>query len=124
VDLDARTLTIPRTKNGSRIMLPLNDDAMRALEIFRSRGDGNGLVMRFRNTAQLQQKLVRSSRARSGHPQFPVARLPPHVCLKIEAGWRIAREHRRTHGAQGTSDDEAVRPPGYGQPARGRFQDQ
>jgi integrase len=46
VDLAARTLTIPRTKNGEAITLPLNPDAMRALHIFRSRGDGTGRVVR------------------------------------------------------------------------------
>ncbi|MGC2464603.1 MAG: tyrosine-type recombinase/integrase [Candidatus Acidiferrum sp.] len=46
VDLAARTLTIPRTKNGDPITLPLNGDAMRALQIFRSRGDGTGRVVR------------------------------------------------------------------------------
>jgi integrase len=46
VDLAARTLTIPRTKNGDPITLPLNADAMRALQIFRSRGDGTGRVVR------------------------------------------------------------------------------
>jgi integrase len=40
VDLVGRTLTIPRTKNGEPITLPLNSDAMRAISIFRSRGDG------------------------------------------------------------------------------------
>lgn len=46
VDLDARTLTIPRTKNGDSITLPLNPDALRAMLIFRSRGDGKGRVVR------------------------------------------------------------------------------
>ncbi len=46
VDLAGRTLTIPRTKNGEPITLPLNQDAMRALSIFRSRGDGTGRVVR------------------------------------------------------------------------------
>jgi integrase len=46
VDLAARTLKIPRTKNGDPITLPLNADAMRALHIFRSRGDGTGRVVR------------------------------------------------------------------------------
>lgn len=46
VDLVARTLTIPRTKNGEPITLPLNADAMRALQIFRSRGDGTSRVVR------------------------------------------------------------------------------
>jgi integrase len=46
VDLEARTLTIPRTKNGDSIVLPINTQAMRALLIFRSRGDGRGRVVR------------------------------------------------------------------------------
>jgi integrase len=49
VNLAARTLTIPRTKNGESITLPLNSDAMRVLSIFQSRGDGTGRVVR--NTA-------------------------------------------------------------------------
>jgi integrase len=46
VDVEARTLTIPRTKNGEAVTLPLNADAMRALHVFRSRGDGTGRVVR------------------------------------------------------------------------------
>jgi integrase len=46
VDLVGRTLTVTRTKNGDPITLPLNEDATRALSIFRSRGDGNGRVVR------------------------------------------------------------------------------
>jgi site-specific recombinase XerD len=46
VDLTARVLTIPRTKNGERVVLPLNDDALGALRIFRSRSDGTGNVVR------------------------------------------------------------------------------
>jgi integrase len=46
VDLAGRTFTVPRTKNGEPITLPLNDDAMRALRIFRSRGNGKGRVVR------------------------------------------------------------------------------
>ena len=42
----ARTLTIPTTKNGDPITLPLNQDAMRAMLTFRSRGDGKGRVVR------------------------------------------------------------------------------
>ena len=40
------TLRIPRTKNGDPITLPLNNDAMQALRVFRSRGDGEGRVVR------------------------------------------------------------------------------
>jgi integrase len=46
VDEKGRTLTIPITKNGDAITLPLNADAMRALAIFKMRGDGNGRVVR------------------------------------------------------------------------------
>jgi len=46
VDLRARIALIPRTKNGERVVVPLNADAMRALAIFRSRGDGTGRVVR------------------------------------------------------------------------------
>jgi integrase len=46
VDLQERTATIPRTKNGKMVVVPLNDDAMRALRAFRSRCDGTGRVVR------------------------------------------------------------------------------
>ena len=48
VDLEAKTLTIPRAsmKDDERITLPLNPDAMRALSVFRSRGNGTGRVVR------------------------------------------------------------------------------
>jgi integrase len=46
VDLLNCTLTIPRTKNGDPIVLPLNADAMQALRVFRARGDGKGRVVR------------------------------------------------------------------------------
>jgi integrase len=46
IDLGGRTATIPKTKNGTKLVLPLNDDAVRALELFRSRGDGVGRVVR------------------------------------------------------------------------------
>jgi integrase len=48
VDRVAKTLTIPRTdmKNDDPVTLPLNGDAMRALAIFRTRGDGTGRVVR------------------------------------------------------------------------------
>jgi integrase len=48
VDLDAKSLTIPRAsmKNDERITLPLNPDALRALSVFRARGDGRGSVVR------------------------------------------------------------------------------
>jgi integrase len=46
VDLKARVAVIPRTKNGEQVVVPLNSAAMRALTIFRSRGDGTGRVVR------------------------------------------------------------------------------
>jgi integrase len=46
IDILGCTLTIPRTKNGDPITLPLNNDAMQALRVFRSRGDGSGRVVR------------------------------------------------------------------------------
>lgn len=46
VDLVGRTLTIVRTKNGESVTLPLNQAAMRAMSLFRSRGDGKGRVVR------------------------------------------------------------------------------
>ena len=46
VDLQGRTATIHRTKNGEMVVVPLNDDAMRALRVFRSRGDATGRVVR------------------------------------------------------------------------------
>ena len=46
VDLKARVAVIPQTKNGEQVVVPLNAAAMRALAIFRSRGDGTGRVVR------------------------------------------------------------------------------
>lgn len=46
VDLAARTAIILKTKSGEKLVVPLNDEAVRALEIFRSRGDGTGRVVR------------------------------------------------------------------------------
>jgi integrase len=46
VDLKARIAIIPETKNDDQVVVPLNDVAMRALAIFRSRGDGSGRVVR------------------------------------------------------------------------------
>ena len=40
---------IPTTKNDDPVYVPLNEDAMRALRVFRSRGNGTGRVVR--NTA-------------------------------------------------------------------------
>lgn len=37
---------MPRTKNGETVVVPLNDDAMRALHVLRSRCDGTGIVVR------------------------------------------------------------------------------
>ena len=46
VDLKARVAKIPRTKNDDAMYFPLNEDAMRALMVFRGRGDGTGRVVR------------------------------------------------------------------------------
>jgi integrase len=46
VDLEAQVAIIPRTKNDDQVVVPLNDVAMRALAIFRARGDGRGRVVR------------------------------------------------------------------------------
>ena len=37
---------IPRTKYDDQVVIPLNDVAMRALAVFRARGDGRGRVVR------------------------------------------------------------------------------
>ena len=49
IDLDLRIASVPRTKNGDPVHIPLNADATKALMVFRSRGDGTGRVVR--NTA-------------------------------------------------------------------------
>jgi len=46
VDMKRRVATIPRSKNGDPVCIPLNDVAMCALHIFAARGDGNGRVVR------------------------------------------------------------------------------
>jgi integrase len=46
VDLQQKIAMIPVTKNGDPVVVPLNSDAMKALMIFRSRGDGGGPVVR------------------------------------------------------------------------------
>jgi integrase len=46
IDLDLRVACVPRTKNGDAVHIPLNADAMKALMVFRSRGDGTGRVVR------------------------------------------------------------------------------
>jgi hypothetical protein len=46
ITLPPMTFTILRTKNGDPITLPLNGDAVRALPIFRARGNGTGRVVR------------------------------------------------------------------------------
>jgi integrase len=46
VNLGLRVATVPRSKNDAPVHVPLNDDAMRALRVFRSRGDGTGRVVR------------------------------------------------------------------------------
>jgi integrase len=49
VDLSLRVATIRRSKNDEPVHVPLNDSAIRALLVFRARGDGTGRVVR--NTA-------------------------------------------------------------------------
>jgi integrase len=46
VNSEERIAIIPRTKNGDPVVVPLNNDALRALAVFRSRGDGKGRVVR------------------------------------------------------------------------------
>jgi integrase len=46
VDLEARAAMIGKTKNGDPLNLPLNRAAIAALAVFRSRGDGTGVVVR------------------------------------------------------------------------------
>jgi len=46
VDLEARVATIPRTKNDDPVHVPLNADAMKALTVFRCRGNSAGRVVR------------------------------------------------------------------------------
>jgi integrase len=46
VALDTRVASVPRTKNGDPVHIPLNADAMKALMVFHSRGDGTGRVVR------------------------------------------------------------------------------
>ena len=46
VNLASRVATVPRSKNDAPVHVPLNDDAMSALRVFRSRGDGTGRVVR------------------------------------------------------------------------------
>jgi integrase len=46
VNLALRVATVPRSKNDAPVHVPLNDDAMRALRVFRSRADGSGRVVR------------------------------------------------------------------------------
>jgi integrase len=46
VDLATNVATIPRTKNGESVTIPLNAAALRALAIFRARGEGSGRVVR------------------------------------------------------------------------------
>jgi integrase len=46
VDLNARIAIIPETKNDDQVVVPLNDVAMKALAVFRSRGNGSGRVVR------------------------------------------------------------------------------
>jgi integrase len=46
VNVELRVATVTRSKNDDPVHVPLNDDAMRALRVFRSREDGTGRVVR------------------------------------------------------------------------------
>jgi hypothetical protein len=46
IDLTEKIAKVTETKNGDEIVVPLNADAVRALMIFRSRGDDAGRVVR------------------------------------------------------------------------------
>jgi integrase len=46
IDLSLRVATIPRSKNDEPVHIPLNPSAMRALAVFKTRGDGTGRVVR------------------------------------------------------------------------------
>jgi integrase len=46
VDLFVRVATITRSKNDEPVHVPLNPSAMRALAVFKTRGDGTGRVVR------------------------------------------------------------------------------
>jgi site-specific recombinase XerD len=46
VNVELRVATVTRSKNDAPVHVPLNDDAMRALRVFRLRGDGTGRVVR------------------------------------------------------------------------------
>jgi integrase len=46
VNFELRVATVTRSKNDDPVHVPLNDDAMRALRVFQSRGDGTGRVVR------------------------------------------------------------------------------
>jgi len=46
VNLELRVATVTRSKNDDPVHVPLNDNAMRALRVFRLRGDGTGRVVR------------------------------------------------------------------------------
>jgi len=46
VTLSERVVEIPRSKNDEPVHVPLNIDAMRALQVFRSRGDGVRRIVR------------------------------------------------------------------------------
>ena len=46
VNLSLRVASVPHSKNDEPVHVPLNDNAMRALQVFRLRGDGTGRVVR------------------------------------------------------------------------------
>ena len=72
-------------KNGKPVVVHLNTDALAALNILRSRGDGSGLVVRNAAGEALNAKraLVHSSCARRKDSKLPPARRPPHVRVAL-----------------------------------------
>jgi integrase len=52
VDFRGRMLNIPRTKNEEPIRVPLNDTAVAALRVVRTRGDGKGRVFQSKKTGE------------------------------------------------------------------------
>jgi integrase len=55
VDFRGRMLNIPRTKNDELIRVPLNDAAVAALRVVRTRGDGKWRVFQSKKTAELRE---------------------------------------------------------------------
>jgi integrase len=123
VDLAARTLTIPCMKNGDAIKLPLNQDAMRALSIFLSRGDGTGRIVR--NVAGFPL----SFNAHWFVPAVRASGIKPfrsHECRHTFAsrpsasGGSVTRKHRGVGRTQRARHDETLRASFNFELARGR----